>query len=190
MGGPVVMTEYGLDPVRGILTFTSAPLEEALAIAGPMELVVHASSSRTDMNVIVRLAEQLPQAEYDRASGRQPTARLVTKGWLRVSHRALDEERSVEGAPFHKHDEALPLTPGVPVELRVALMPCAHRFQRGSRIRLEIACGDSATTDQHFAHAFTPDMVGTDTFYHDVAYPSRLLLPVIEKQSVSFAVGS
>ena len=190
MGGPVVMTEYGLDPVRGIATFTSVPLEAELAIAGPTELVLHASSSRTDMNVIVRLAEQLPQADSERASGRQPNARLVTKGWLRASHRALDEERSVEGAPFHKHSEAHPLTPGVPVELRVALMPCAHRFRQGSRIRLEIACGDSTLTDQHFAHAFTPDMVGTDTLYHGPAYPSCLLLPVVDKQIVSLADGS
>jgi predicted acyl esterase len=190
MGGPVVMTEYGPDPVRGILTFTSAPLEEELAIAGPMELVVHASSSRTDMNVIARLAEQFPQAEAERASGRQPNACLVTKGWLRASHRVLDDGRSAEGSPFHQHSEAHPLTPDVPVELRVALMPCAHRFRRGSRIRLEISCGDSTLTDQHFAHAFTPDMVGTDTLYHGAAYPSRLLLPVIDEQIIRFAAGS
>lgn len=190
MGGPVVMTEHGLDPVRGILTFTSAPLEEELAIAGPMELVLQASSTRTDMNVIARLAEQLPQAESERASGRQPNARLVTKGWLRASHRALDERRSTEGAPFHQHREAQPLTPGVPVELRVALMPCAHRFRRGSRIRLEIACGDSTLTDQQFTHAFTPDMVGTDTLHHGPAYLSRLLLPVVGGQSISLADGA
>ena len=56
----------------------------------------------------------------------------------------------------------------------------AHRFPQGSRIRLELSCADSTITDLQFGHAFTPDMVGTDTYVHDASYPSRITLPVLE----------
>ena len=38
----------GFDPVRRVLTFTSAPLERDLEIAGPIKLVLYTASTRTD----------------------------------------------------------------------------------------------------------------------------------------------
>ena len=59
-------------------------------------------------------------------------------------------------------------------------MPTAYRFKKGSRIRLELANGDSNVTEGVFAHPYTPDKVGRDTIHHDARFPSRLLLPVID----------
>lgn len=175
--GPAVMTPQGPDTVRETLTFTSAPLTEGLDLIGPVELVVHLSSTREDTRVIARLSEQLPQSASDRAAGRQPVAKVVTKGWLRAAHRALDEEASVPGDPRHPHTKAEPLVPGESAELHVALIGCGHHFAEGSRIRLELSCGDTQFTDGQFVHAFTPDMVGADTIRLGGTYPSRLLLP-------------
>jgi predicted acyl esterase len=58
-------------------------------------------------------------------------------------------------------------------------MPMAYRFRKGNRIRLEVCNGDSAFTDSLFAHAYRPDKVGSDTYYHNAAHPSRLVLPVL-----------
>lgn len=178
MLGHVTFTATGPDPVRRVLTFTSSPLADGMEVAGSGELVLYGSSSRTDMDVIVKLSEQKPQAAEDRARGIQPLADPVTKGWLRGSHRALAAERSVDGAPVPRHDAPQPLRPGTVYELRVPLVPMAHRFAAGSRIRIEIACADSPITDAVFAHIFTPDTVGTDSIHHSAEYPSRLLLPV------------
>src|SRR5262249_11650496 len=46
------------DPARRVLTFTTAPLERDLEIAGPIRLVLHASSTRNDMDFFVKLSEQ------------------------------------------------------------------------------------------------------------------------------------
>ena len=178
MLGHVTFTAAGPDPVRRVLTFTSPPLERDLEIAGPAELILHGSSTRNDMDVIVKLSEQRPQAAEDRARGAQPGADLVTKGWLRASHRGLVEGRSTVGAPVLRHDAPEPLEPGRIYELRVPLVPAAHRFKAGSRIRIEIACADSPITDAVFSHLYTPDTIGTDSIHHTAAYPSRLLLPV------------
>ena len=103
---------------------------------------------------------------------------MVTKGWLRASHRgSAADERT--GAPIMLRSEPLPLVPGEAVELRVPLMASAYRFAAGSRIRLEVANADSPITDVVFAHLYTPDKVGTDTILHDGAHPSRLVLPVL-----------
>jgi len=52
-------------------------------------------------------------------------------------------------------------------------------FKKGSRIRLELANGDSPVTDNIFTHTYGPRHVGADTIYHDAQHPSQLLLPLM-----------
>ena len=75
------------------------------------------------------------------------------------------------------------LTPNRVYEFTIAVMPTAYRFKAGSRIRLELANGDSSVTEAHFSHPYTPDKVGRDIIHHDARYPSRLLLPVMDGAS-------
>lgn len=175
--GPAVFTRFGPDTTRETLTFTSPPLAADYDVAGTAELVLNLSSTRDDAHVIVRLLEQLPQDETEAKSGKQPLSRLVSKGWLKASHRAGLKPESKEGAPVYDHQATAPLVPGEPVELRVPLTQCAHRFHKRSRIRLEIACGDSVFSDQQFAHIFQPQMVGRDTIHFGGEQASRVLLP-------------
>jgi len=166
------------DPPRRVLTFTSAPLEQDLEIAGPIKLVLYAASTGTDTDFFVKLAEQYPQAAEERAKGVNPASQLVTKGWLRASHRALDARRSSEMEPYHTHAAPEPLRPGEVTRFQISLEPNAYRFKRGSRIRLEIANGDSAVTDMLWTHYYAPTKVGEDTIWHSAKYPSALVLPV------------
>jgi putative CocE/NonD family hydrolase len=176
--GPVVFTRFGADAVRRVLTFTSEPLSNELTVAGPAELVLHLSSSRTDTDVIVKLSEQVPQSDEARSTGAQPASTVVTKGWLRASHRGSAADERI-GSPIMLRADPLPIVPGEIVELRIPLMPTAYRFRAGSRIRLELCNADSPLTDAVFSHPYTPDKVGVDTIHHDAAHPSRLLLPVL-----------
>lgn len=178
--GHVAMTPQGPDPVARVLTFTSAPLPEDVIIAGPAELVLYLSADRGDTDVIVRLSEQAAQDSKTadtKAAQAQPASTLVTKGWLRASHRAVDAEASRPGTPVLTHADPAPLQPGEVYELRIPLMPAAYRFRAGSRIRLEIAGTDSPLTDAQWWHVYTPDRAGTDTIHHSAAAPSHLLLP-------------
>jgi len=63
---------------------------------------------------------------------------------------------------------------------RSALMPMAVPLPQRQPDSPRGVHGDSAFTDGLFAHAYRPDKVGSDTFYHDAAHPSRLVLPVLE----------
>ena len=158
------------DPVRRVLTFTTPPLEKDLEIAGPIKLVLYASSTRSDTDFFVKLAEQYPQGN----------AQLVTKGWLRASHRALDAARSTEMEPYHTHTRPEPIKPGEVYRFDIGIEPNAYRFKQGNRIRLEVVNGDSPVTDMLWTHYYAPDKIGQDTIWHSEKYPSTLILPVHE----------
>jgi uncharacterized protein len=178
--GVVSLGSMGPDPARGVLTFTTQPLERDIEIAGTCKLILHASSSRTDTDFIVKLSEQFEQSQEERARGVQPRYMIVTKGWLRASHMERDAKHSTEEIPYYTHRQATPLTPGKIYRIEIPLQPIAYRFRKGNRIRVEICNGDSPVTDSLFFHFYRPDKIGTDTIYHDAEHPSQLVLPVLD----------
>jgi predicted acyl esterase len=169
------------DSVRRILTFTSSPLESELEIAGPIQVTLYAASTNTDTDFIVKISEQFPQEAGTTERAPQPRSKVVTKGWLRASHRAIDPVRSKPNAPWYVHESPEPIEPAKTYKYEIAVMPTAHLFKKGSRIRLELANGDSQLTEFVFQHEYTPDKVGCDTIYYGPDYPSNLLLPIITR---------
>ena len=169
------------DPSRRILTFASDPLAQDLEIAGPIKLTLYIASTNRDTDFVVKLYDQAPQSQDDRKQDIQPPSRMVSKGWLRASHRAVDPERSAEYALTYTHTDPAPLEPGVVTKIEVAVMPTAYRFKKGNRLRIDLANGDSALTEYGwFHHEYTPDKLGTDTIFHDAKYPSQISLPVLK----------
>lgn len=164
--------DHAPDPVRRVVTFTSAPLAEDLLILGPIKLLLHLSSTNTDTDVLVKLSEQ----DEPHGAG-QPRSKIISKGWLRASHRALDAERGSELAPHHPHDREEPLEPGQVYALEIAIMPTACRIKAGQRLRLEIANGDSPITDQIFTHEYQLFKIGSDTIHHGGEFCSCLMIP-------------
>ncbi len=166
------------DPARRVLTFTTVELQNDLEIAGPTKLVLYASSTGTDTDFFVKLSDQFEQATAERSSEINPAFEVVTRGWLRASHRALDPARSTETAPYHTHSNPQPLTPNEVIRFEISLEPTAYLFKAGHRIRLEIVNGNSPVSEQLWSHYYRPDKIGTDTIYHSAQYPSQLVLPV------------
>jgi putative CocE/NonD family hydrolase len=167
------------DPVRRVLTFTSSPMSEDVEVTGPIVLKLFASSTQIDTQFIVKLADQAPQDEAARARGEQPASTVVSKGWLKASHREKDLARSTEIRPYYTHANPQPLTPGEVYEFDIEVLPCSYLFRQGHRIRLEIVNSDSPMTDFVFAHPYHPTQIGSDTIHHDERHASRLLLPVV-----------
>ncbi len=121
-------------------------------VVGPIELILYASSSNTDTDFFVKLSDQAPGTDDDQKAGLNPRYSIVTKGWLRASHRALDPKWSLPHAPWYTDAKEQPLHPGQIYKFDIAVMPTAHLFKKGSRIRLELANGDSAD-DRRAVHA-------------------------------------
>lgn len=180
--GNVPVGPMGPDPAAGTLTFTSAPLERDLELAGHGKVICYASTDRTDMDVIVKVSEQFAQSADERAKEIQPRYAIVTKGWLRLSHAGERDHRySTDEIPVYTHAKAAPLEPGRIYRVEVPLLPHGWRFAKGNRIRVEISCTDSPLTDFLFSHIYRPDKHGTDTIHHNAQYPSELILPIFEE---------
>ena len=170
----------GFDPVRRVLTFTGEPLAQDLEIAGPIKLTLFLSSTAAETDVFAKLSDQYPQANEDRAKGLNPLAEVVTRGWLRASHREIDAAHSTDMVPRYTHRNPEPLTRGVIYKLEISLEPMAYLFRKGHRIRLELVNGDSPVSEALWPHYYRPDKIGTDTIHHGADYPSALILPVAD----------
>ena len=179
--GVVPVGPQGPDPARAVLTFTTPPLAADMEIAGNGKVTLYASSTRNDMDFMVKVSEQFSQGEDERAKGIQPRYAIVTKGWLRASHQDRDAKRNTNDIPFYTHEKVTLLTPGKIYKIEIPLQPIAYLFRKGNRIRLEIANGDSPVTDGLFFHFYRPDKIGADTIYHDAEHPSELMLPVLSQ---------
>ncbi len=169
MAGVSVIDKDGMpDHFARVVTYTSAPFERDREFTGQGVLHLHASSEQADMDLCVKLS-LLPKGE-----GKPPFVK-VSQGWLRASHRAEDPDLTTEMRPFLRHDRAEAIEPGHVYELRVELMPMSVLVRKSERLRLEISNWESAITEAPMTHWYG-QKVGTDTYHHDAAYPSRLRL--------------
>ena len=112
------------------LMFETATLESDHLMAGTASADLWLSSTAPDTDLQVTLTEV-------RADGKEV---FVQQGWLRASHRALDESLSTPLRPFQTHlaTDARPLVPTQPEKMRVEIFPFAHPFRAGSTIRLYV----------------------------------------------------
>jgi putative CocE/NonD family hydrolase len=62
----------------------------------------------------------------------------VALGWLRVSHRALDPERSRPEQPVHTHLAEQQLSAGERVPVEIEIWPSATQFREGETLRLVV----------------------------------------------------
>lgn len=113
----------------------------------------------------------------------------VALGWLRASHRALDESRSTPEQPFHPHTEEEPLKPGEPVPLEIEIWPSSTLFQAGETLRL-IVMGRDIYTER--PSPMLPWLLheerrnaGTHILRTGGRYDSHLLVPVIPNKGAA-----
>ena len=66
------------------------------------------------------------------------SARLMTKGWLKTSHRNTDESKSKLYQPFHPHTKSTPVEPGKIYEYAIDIRETPNVFRAGYRIQLVI----------------------------------------------------
>ncbi len=130
-----------LDRSRPI--FTTTPLREPMEIAGSPVATLRVSDTAPDGDWFVYLEEA-------DAAGH---AWRVTDGLLRMSARRGAAPYRTIGllASGLRRDHAMPV-PGRDVTMRIALLPIAHRFAAGSRVRLVLVGSDRA----HFGGATIP----------------------------------
>jgi putative CocE/NonD family hydrolase len=168
---------------RAGITVDTAPLTEDTEVTGPIVLVVWASSTSEDMDIYATIRNIGPDGKDVWEGGQQGWDEVpVAKGWLRVSHRKLDPEKSLPYRPYHAHNERQWLEPGKPVECHVEIWPTSMVFKKGHRIRLDIQPRDGVGSSVYRHYSADYNIGALNTIHAGGDKPSYLMLPIIPEK--------
>jgi predicted acyl esterase len=105
---------------------------ENTEVIGPMVLHLYATTTDREVFWFISLREVDSQGNE----------RILTRGWLRGTHREVDPERSKPWEVFHPHTTSEPLMPGEIYEFNISVVPTGNLFKAGSMLKLKISCSD------------------------------------------------
>ncbi len=183
------------------LTFRSTALASDMEFTGPVSARLWVSSTTEDADLFVVFRVFDPQGDEVVFQGAVEPNAPIAQGWLRASHRALDDRLSTEWRPVHSHVEREMLTPGEIYELHVELWPTSIVVPAGYTIGFSVRgndyvyegdIDDSVAEIASFANRFEgcgpfihvdernrPPHVfgGTTTLYMGPDTPAHLLTP-------------
>ena len=164
---------------RSGVSFVTDPMLKDTEITGPLMANVWVSSTAEDMDVMVTLRNIDPDGNEVFELGQQGQPVVLTKGWLRASHRKLDTAKSLPYRPYHAHNERLWLEPDVPVECQIEIISTCIVLKKGHQLRVDIHAQDSAGSGNftHFHADYNEEAI--HTFHAGGNMNSYLLLPII-----------
>jgi uncharacterized protein len=170
------MTALGLDilyPDRSgedskLLVYTGAPLATDVEISGSPAVVLEVASSSTDGAFFAYLEDVAPSGHIT----------YLDEGALRAVNRKLMDahERpysSPDGLASNFRNDAEPLVPGKPVELKISMWPTSVLLRKGHCIRVALAGADADTFRR-----YPPGGDVTWTVYRQSARASYVELPM------------
>ncbi len=165
MGRPVLRLNDRAAMDARMLTYTTAPLEADMHIAGSPTIDLMVSSTHTDGAVLVYLEDVDP-------TGR---SRYITEGGLRLIHRKLSRDSVFGVTPYTSfaRADAAPMRPGEPTRVHFRILPTSVVIKAGHRLRLAIAGADSGVLGR-VPETGTPTL----TIHRTPRNPSALALPI------------
>jgi putative CocE/NonD family hydrolase len=166
------------DAARGRASFVIRFADE-VEITGESKLKLWVSTSEgDDLDLFVALRKFNAAGEevfFCGYNGYEKDA--VAKGWLRVSHRALDPQKSRPSRPYHTHDKLEKIAAGEIVPVEIEILPSSTWFEAGSRLELVVLGTDGAKYPA-FKHKKTVNR-GKHNIHCGGRYDSHLLVPLI-----------
>ncbi|BCB18574.1 CocE/NonD family hydrolase [Bosea sp. ANAM02] len=158
---------------RDVLSFESLPLEEDMAVIGPITVELWVASDAPDTDFTAKLVDMHPP------SAAYPTgfALNLTDGIFRCRYR-------------HSWEEPEPIELEVPFRITIEPFATATLFKAGHRIRLDISSSNFPKFDVN-PNTFDPEgqgrrrRIARNTVFCDGARASRIVIPVVPLASLS-----
>jgi predicted acyl esterase len=177
--------EVAFETRRGRASFVwTAP--DDVELSGPMKLrlYVEARAGADDLHVFAGVRKLRDGAEVVFEGSYGFGHDMVTRGWLRVSHRELDPAASRPWRPVHTHRRAEPLRPGEVVPVELELLPSATRFRRGEQLRLDVQGRWFYRRDPlfgQFQSGYAPSPRGVAVLHVGGGRDAHLLVPLVPR---------
>lgn len=139
---PGVEQKIDYEALGSGVTLRSAPFAHDTEFTGPVAAKLYVSTTTADMDLFLTLRLFDPDDKEVTFIGANDPMAPVSQGWLRVSHRKIDLERSRPEKPYHPHDERLPVVAGDVYEVDVEIWPTSIVVPAGYQLALTIAGKD------------------------------------------------
>lgn len=158
------------------LSYTSAPLNKDVLMAGPASLELLLSSVMPETDIYAVICDVSPDG----------SAHAVATGRLRTAYPDIDPAKSLHDSngnvvqPYGVYATKTDATPASPRRYSVEFWPIGNRFKKGDRVRLDIV-GVSAYHLPSVPSLNSVTVGGPDG--------SRLLLPVLPGSDLEQALG-
>lgn len=196
---PRPASEVSFEALGEGVTFIAEPFTQETEITGPsaLKLFVTSSTDDADLFVVLRLYDR--DGEEVVFQGAVDPHTPLGQGWLRLSHRALDEERSLPYRPFHPHLGLREVRPGAVYEADVEILPTCVVAPAGYQLAVTVqghdyehpgpgnrllqfknvlrGCGPFLHDDP--LDRPPPRYAGTTTLLTGGEHAARLLIPVV-----------
>ncbi|MCY4085886.1 MAG: CocE/NonD family hydrolase [Actinomycetia bacterium] len=163
--GPAPQGIY--EQARGVLCYTSEPLERHLDVLGDVVLTLYAATSAVDTDWTCRLCV----VDEDTCC---PSSTNIQEGIVRARYRSSASDPT-------------PVKPGEIVEYQIRLGPVGWRIKAGQRLRVDVSSSDFPQWDRNLNTGGIPGqegpaaaVVATQVVLHNQAHPSRITLPVVD----------
>jgi hypothetical protein len=174
--------EISYDCARGTATFRWK-VERDLELTGPMMLRLHVEARGVDDLLLfagVRKSRAGRELTFEGSFGFGRD--LVTRGWLRASHRTLDPHRSTPYRPVHAHDRVDKLSSGEIVPVDLALLPSATTFRANDIVQLDIQGRYFFRRNPlvgQFPTGYEASTAGTAVLHIGGRYDAHLSVPIV-----------
>ncbi len=151
------------------ITFVTPPFAQDTEITGPSALKLFVSSSTSDADIFVMLRVFSPDFKEVVFQGAIDPHTPVGQGWLRASHRQLDNKLTKPYRPYHTHTKEQPLKPGEVAELDIEIWPTSIVVPAGHRVALTIRGKDYVYGGPSGGKLsnFKNELTGCGPFLHD-----------------------
>ena len=120
------------------VTFMTPPLNKETEITGPIASKLYVSSSTEDVDLFLVVRVFSPDMKEVVFQGALDPHTPIAQGWLRCSHRKLNDDLTLPYRPYHTHDELQPLKPRTVYEVDVEVWPTCIVVPKDYRIALTI----------------------------------------------------
>jgi uncharacterized protein len=149
-----------------VVVFQTEPLAEDMTVIGPITVVLHASSNRTDTDFTAKLIDVYPTSDAWPGGFDMNLTDAIVRGRYRATR-----------------DHAVLLTPGRVYPFTIEPFPTANVFKKGHRIRVDISSSNFPRFD---VNPNTGEPLGRNrrmvtaenTVHHSARYPSHIILPL------------
>ncbi|MBW2597039.1 MAG: CocE/NonD family hydrolase [Deltaproteobacteria bacterium] len=156
--------------------------DQDIELTGHMKLKLWVCPEEAnDMDLFITLKKLDSQGnEVCFDSWSAPSRYPVALGWLRLSQRELDEEKSTLWQPYLKHEREKKVKPGEIVPCEIEILPSSTLFRKGETLRLVIS-GKYHVGSTWFGYNLLVNE-GTHSIYAGGEYNSYLLISEIDNK--------